>query len=94
MLPDPEGTPEPRDESAPPPVGEQVRGSLTYAGGTTTNAVPRPRSRNLDVPDVASDVAGAGAPDVHDTGIARAAGIGVSALAVLLVLAFDGVVSV
>jgi hypothetical protein len=44
---------------AVPAVGAGVPGSINYSVGASSNPVPRPRSADLDVPDVGSRVAGA-----------------------------------
>jgi hypothetical protein len=65
VAPSDTGTALARTGAETPPVGAGVAGSATESVGATTNAVPRPRSQGLDVPDVASDVAGAGSPAEH-----------------------------
>lgn len=71
---------------AVPAVGAGVPGSISYSVGATSNPVPRPRSADLDVPDVGSRVAGAR----FETGattpwlLIAATGMGIAAFALAL----------
>jgi hypothetical protein len=84
VLPSDAGEPADRTSLSTPPVGADIDGSAaaTYA---TTGAIPRPRSQDLDQPDVASGVAGAGGPDVHDPAVVHRGVLGLGVLALLVV---------
>jgi hypothetical protein len=83
------GVPEDVEGIVVPPVGAQVAHSVTYEHGASSNPVPRPRAENLDVPDVAADVVGAGAPTSHPVAMVvwmSAAGAGAALVLSLLML--------
>ncbi|MQW77207.1 hypothetical protein GHK92_15140 [Nocardioides sp. dk4132] len=87
VVPAASGTPEaPAPVEAFPPVGSRVRGALTHGAGASGTPAPRPRSRNLDVPDAAADVVGAGGPVGHRVDTVRDASalLGVAALVATL----------
>lgn len=73
------------DVSALPAVGAAVAGAVNGAAGATSNPVPRPRSRGLDVPDIASKVKGASEPKRHSPVVVSRASALLAGLAVVVV---------
>lgn len=88
VQPADDGVPQPRTGvRSLPAVGAGVPGSVTAVTGATSNPVPRPRSENLDVPDieVGSEVVGARIGETT-RGTLLIAGAAATAVALLLTL--------
>lgn len=82
LLPSDEGRPaERRPVPARPSVGSGIPGTIS-----ATDAVPRPRSQSLDVPDIGAHVEGAGTLEEHSPDAVRRAALALAGLAALVAL--------